>query len=691
MGPQLDPVVGIPLIAGLMLAFWFAIALITYNRRDLQPLKSSGQWMIQFTGLSLMVLSICLTEILFYSHALSNYKDFDFCDFYEYLASFFYGGCIFPYYLRAYRLSFLYYRTKEFIVYQNRMSGFRNHSSKIKKSKKSKKSTKHKKNLKKNNNDKSIKIKNKTDKNNSNDNNNINSNSNKNSKNSKNSKNRANSKNSKSKNANKMVRIRNAFGSQYYEFRRNHQGSKYWMEESSILILLCIVTFIIFFFRLLLNFVTNHEYKWHLISLSCDRNTNNLDAATLVWILIHSGESFALLWFIIKLRPIHKDFSIRRELRFVTFFWLFSTFISLLLYFYTISPPLRNSLKSIFNGMKNSSNTHSGDIFSHNDFIWQLNSICELLRFVPCFIITFIYPLYLTFSYQTKSMPLFSNCRILYDLKLLLSDLNGVKYFREYLRRSNKIELVLFWIEIEIYKDYCETHATQRINRKFISSFQVYRQATRIFDKYLKYNCEYPINHNIIPFYTKHEIATQLNLVEKLYQPGKYNNSNNNNNNNKGVRGSKDQRDNNNNNNISNVNSLNNRRYSHQDSDEKHNHSNQSENGLYLARNSINNSFSYSTDSTAIERHNHLALSKPSLSERFQSVTSSIKFGPSNYTSSKNVETLSTVYQEAQEQVYIALKQCFPSFLASDICEALLNKLRTEERFLDALHKSRML
>ena len=113
---------GIPAFIIIYFLLWFSIAVSTYKRRHFQPLKSSGHWTMQFSALSLMILSLCLTEEAFYAQTLSSTA---FCTLWQWAASFFYCGCVVPYFLRTHRLRFLHSKTREFVALESKSKRFR--------------------------------------------------------------------------------------------------------------------------------------------------------------------------------------------------------------------------------------------------------------------------------------------------------------------------------------------------------------------------------------------------------------------------------------------------------------------------------------------------------------------------------------------------------------------------------------
>lgn len=51
-----------------------------------------------------------------------------------------------------------------------------------------------------------------------------------------------------------------------------------------------------------------------------------------------------------------------------------------------------------------------------------------------------------------------------------------------------------------------------------------------------------------------------------------------------------------------------------------------------------------------------------------------------------------SVFDEAHKDVFLIMKmRYFPKFLSNDLCEALLDRLKVEETFLDALKRSNMI
>merc|ERR1712176_493873 len=115
---------------------------------------------------------------------------------------------------------------------------------------------------------------------------------------------------------------------------------------------------------------------------------------------------------------------------------------------------------------------------------WFLSACCELFRMMLCFAISIVCNLY--FSMYAPSEYVFSCCRILYSIDYLLSDMNGIEYFRRFLSlQTQGIELLLFWIEVEIFKE-CD-------DKK-----QKYSLALSIFDKFIQSNANYKIGQNVL-------------------------------------------------------------------------------------------------------------------------------------------------------------------------------------------------
>ena len=176
----------------------------------------------------------------------------------------------------------------------------------------------------------------------------------------------------------------------------------------------------------------------------------------------------------------------------------------------------------------------------------------------------------------------FSNCRILYSIDYLLSDMNGILYFRQFLSMQTQgIELLLFWIEVEIYKDSNDR--------------SMYTQALRIFDKFIQNGAEYKIEESIVDQSICYQIAAQLGREWKY-----------------------------------------------------ENLTASSSNGA-----GAKNAYAFPISKTG---------------------------------------ELRNVFDEAQGKCYELLKsEYFPQFLAHKSCDALLNKLKIEERFYDALKRSHMI
>ena len=234
---------GIFVIFVLYLMIWMIVAILTYQRREFQPLKACGQWTMQFSGLSLIILSTCLTEEAVYADVLA--KTSFFCTFWQWNASFFYCGCIVPYFLRTHRLRFLHNKTKEFVELENKSKRF-----------------------------------------------------------------------------------------------RFHRHYKYWMQENRIILLIIVICLMMFAFRFLIDEMTS-SYDYHLISIGCDTGAN-LDFASIIWVIIHTLECLALLWCVNKLKPIKQEFSIRKELNWVSFVWISATFFSLVVYLWSTIPGFKS-------------------------------------------------------------------------------------------------------------------------------------------------------------------------------------------------------------------------------------------------------------------------------------------------------------------------------------------------------------
>lgn len=245
------------------------------------------------------------------------------------------------------------------------------------------------------------------------------------------------------------------------------------------------------------------------------------------------------------------------------------------------------------------------------DLAWIMNGICELYRFVCCYCITAVYPLYCTYKFPQQSVPLFSDCRILYSIDSLLNDMNGVHYFREYLRQNQGIELLLFWIEVEIYKDYYYEKSNDSTTIKKIKVIQIYSQALRIFDKFIKNDAEYKIDETVIESQICYDIATTLGQQDKyeIYHSG--------------------------------------------------------------------------ASSSRLSRSMKRRKKKKEIAGGIQHFYS--------FPTSKMYQ-LQNIFDSAQDKCYQLLKQRhFPRFLANPLCDGLLNKLKIEERFYDALKRSHMI
>ena len=419
-------------------------------------------------------------------------KQGDWCTLWGYVVSLFYCGTIIPYYLRTHRLRFLYVKTRQFVLLQNRNKKF--------------------------------------------------------------------------------------YYNKYY---------KYWMKENRILLLVFVVCLIFFAINMFIDHINKDSNTFKLITIGCDTNRTNLEYGSLIWIILHTIESVGLIYCLNKLKPVKKEFSIKNELFYVSCVWIITTLFGLIVYLYT-------------------------EIDSNVDLniIWIMNSICEWLRFSLCYIITNIYPLFLSVS-PKKSYPLFSQCRVLYSLKLLLKDMNGIAYFREYLRREKRIEYLLFYIEVELYNNYYIKISKngQKNNREILT--QIYRQCIRIFDKFIQYNADYKI---LLSTNIKNNIANILKQQHKL-KSNKYNN-----------------------------NKMNKKSIIIID-----------DNNDYTRNNSINND-------------NCIYIDKSSL----------IQF--------KNI------FLDAQNETYnIMNTKYFPKFLSNELSHVLLDRLKVEERFLDALKRSDMI
>jgi len=56
-------------------------------------------------------------------------------------------------------------------------------------------------------------------------------------------------------------------------------------------------------------------------------------------------------------------------------------------------------------------------------------------------------------SYSNSFPPLWSNCDALCSLETLLRDITCIQYFRNYLMSINRVEWILCWVEMELYRD----------------------------------------------------------------------------------------------------------------------------------------------------------------------------------------------------------------------------------------------
>ncbi len=112
-------------------------------------------------------------------------------------------------------------------------------------------------------------------------------------------------------------------------------------------------------------------------------------------------------------------------------------------------------------------------------------------------------------------MPYFSDCRILYSMDTVLEDMNGVRYFREFLRRNRVAELLLFWMEVEIYRDFYNEQCSDSTVLKKQRADRIYAEALRIFDTFIRDDAVYKLDEGIVDYQCGAHIAAILGMDDK--------------------------------------------------------------------------------------------------------------------------------------------------------------------------------
>jgi len=86
-------------------------------------------------------------------------------------------------------------------------------------------------------------------------------------------------------------------------------------------------------------------------------------------------------------------------------------------------------------------------------------------------------------SFYNSFPPLWSNCDALYSLETLLKDIVCIQYFRNYLMSVNRVEWVLAWVEMELFRDLDVD------DQEFLLG-----QARRIYEKYIQLGGELEVH-----------------------------------------------------------------------------------------------------------------------------------------------------------------------------------------------------
>merc|ERR1719242_1737302 len=97
----------------------------------------------------------------------------------------------------------------------------------------------------------------------------------------------------------------------------------------------------------------------------------------------------------------------------------------------------------------------------------------------------------------------------------MLENMNGIRYFREFLHRNRASELLLFWMEIEIYREYYNEKWNDSTVLKKLKCAQIYGQALRIFDRFIRDDAPCKIDERVIDHQCGSHIASILGMDDK--------------------------------------------------------------------------------------------------------------------------------------------------------------------------------
>lgn len=89
-------------------------------------------------------------------------------------------------------------------------------------------------------------------------------------------------------------------------------------------------------------------------------------------------------------------------------------------------------------------------------------------------------------SYYNSFPPLWSNCDALCSLETLLKDIVCIQYFRNYLMSVNRVEWILCWVEMELFKDL---DGDEEADAELIAA-----QSRRIYEKYIQLGSELEVH-----------------------------------------------------------------------------------------------------------------------------------------------------------------------------------------------------
>jgi len=181
------------------------------------------------------------------------------------------------------------------------------------------------------------------------------------------------------------------------------------------------------------------------------------NSSTEIWELLSAISLILLIYILNRLKDvkneIRDDFGQLKEFTFITFlwssYWIATVILGIL---------RQGSLLNLLTGSPVILSLHTYRLI-HTPIILARNIIMNF--------ITILYPIYLSYSHTFS--PLWSSPDSLLSLDSLLKDIICIQYFRSYLLTRQRVQFVLCWVEIELFKDFYEALKQENKNNSSIN------------------------------------------------------------------------------------------------------------------------------------------------------------------------------------------------------------------------------